>query len=1135
MNNSTYNSLGFNSYPSVAAGSKSLAFADCNASISVSDYKWLTPSLKTTQQGTAVQPAFSCKVLDDSLISNAIIGTYNLSNSQVRIAPDGKTYVVANYATGNKLGLWILSSAASISKLSSAPDTIIANSWQTNSSPSLNISDWILGSYVIDVAYIDSGSNNVVFERSYDAGLTFVNITTEPLIFPATGQNLGLSVCRPTLNTSNMVDGMVFVSCLADDGSISYQNEDIYYIFFDGSSATSLIRKRVSSHDWIIHSIAAERIGDKYYIFWSGYHQQLENVNNVYSIYATTLIERHSDSTSDYWSEDREFLTSLSASASNLVSYKYPNINISDDVVYLTVNTTSIVSIDENQTVTTESRTLLLTSSDALYFSYPTMIIYSDGTEFSRFTAFDDKVLFAADSSYYYVFGSGRVWQYIKKNIVANLTDDILKYSVSETANAISSISLNVGNANNQWVGSSPTKTNAEALAKNKKILLEQGYVSGGVAALVPKNTFFIDDISQVVASNKNELAITGRDLFKNFRVLKSKYQFNYFSPDYVYDSFDGSTINNWSQLSGSWSEDSSGRYLYLSSAPDTVGNPVEEYNLVYNKPLIRKSECRFFFTTTFQWPISTPADYNRAEKFFFYIYYKDSLNFVRVNVWSYQWDGINAAKYQWEIEAVVNGSMSQYVSSGLHSITDASNNAPFWIEINNYRTIRVTNRLDGFADPLDPRMLQYSTDYLALTLDDTFEIEQSTFGFGCAKYSPKIRNFAFAQFENSNSISDMSYDICNKAGVSELNLQKNIKEHFYSSYNWSGTHALENRIMKIATGNNVEYNAVQSDAEIEFDAKADRTAAGDYDFNIYIRDQVQNDMTNSYQLTIGEVSGTIDVSLFINNTSFSVPYGGTQFLLYRSMYNGGPTIGADLTEWHRYKVSFDKGWFSLYIDNKLVFSFNDIAYYSRGFTSGYFGFKAVSNCTLNIKNMSAGAFWNQIDRASINPGDDFESTLRNIYDTVKGYTFSDNMGRFSAKKLLSTESSNYSYEEQITQQNYVNSDVQYVNQITVIGSGVSYVMRDSESIGTNNVIREAVVVDYKITTLKEAIDRATYELTDKNRFLNQTGPIQLNNVGSELLDVVHITNADLNLNDDFRVYSQTTTLDGQSNAYTIS
>ena len=208
----------------------------------------------------------------------------------------------------------------------------------------------------------------------------------------------------------------------------------------------------------------------------------------------------------------------------------------------------------------------------------------------------------------------------------------------------------------------------------------------------------------------------------------------------------------------------------------------------------------------------------------------------------------------------------------------------------------------------------------------------------------------------------------------------------------------------------------------------------------------------------------------------------------------------------------------------------------------GYIGFAAdifedgvtPDNSSMLVKNITSGTFSQQISSFAVNPGDDMATALQTTINTVMGWSLSDLFGRLKLITLSSTDPSGYTYENQIDKVIPDISDKEYINQVTVIGTGVSAIARSGTSIGATTRIRDSVIVDYKITTLSDAQSRADYELQNASKFNNQAQVNQIVNPGSEIFDIITVINADANISGTYRIYNQDEGIDGQSSSYAM-
>lgn len=371
------------------------------------------------------------------------------------------------------------------------------------------------------------------------------------------------------------------------------------------------------------------------------------------------------------------------------------------------------------------------------------------------------------------------------------------------------------------------------------------------------------------------------------------------------------------------------------------------------------------------------------------------------------------------------------------------------------------------------------------------------------------------------------------------------LQDYLFDNSRWTGSFSFANRIMKIAAGNSVFRNVAQmSDGEVDFEARITPTdATAQYGMNFLFRSQSLLNASNCYSASVQKktdpYTGNINANKFIQCQIRNASTGFGDKVIFESGKVQSPTLQPannllfDLPNWQHYKVLFSKGWISVFIDGILVLDWYDnntqVTY-----STGYFGFGAQANTTLEVRNVVGTVFFQQVNKFSINPGDDFDTAIRTLTDTIRAWNFSDLFGRFKSVVLYAGDVANYTYQNQLWTQSTDESDKEFVNQVTVIGLNVSAIARDNTSIGSTGAVRDEVIVDYKITTLKDAQDRAAYELVNFNKFNAQSDPKVANNVGSEVFDVVQIINTDSNLNQSIRIYQQRAGMDGTSNNYTL-
>lgn len=378
------------------------------------------------------------------------------------------------------------------------------------------------------------------------------------------------------------------------------------------------------------------------------------------------------------------------------------------------------------------------------------------------------------------------------------------------------------------------------------------------------------------------------------------------------------------------------------------------------------------------------------------------------------------------------------------------------------------------------------------------------------------------------------------------------IEDYVYEPTHFFGSFTTPNRILTIpANYYAMRQLSTMADGEVEFEARitpidTDQTVfSNSWGMDFVFRSNNLS-LTNCYLAAILQKpnpNGTPPIYTecsFINKSSslgeVTMWQSGNLAGLFATPENN---LLFDLTVWHKYKVSFNLGWMMVFIDDMMVNVWYDNNNSTQSgdpmtWSDGYFGWRAQTNSTVEVRNITSTVFFNQVNKLTISPGDSLDDNLRSLTDTIRGWNYSDLFGRLVSKVLYSADKPTYIYNQQLIAQNVDNSDKEFCNQVTVIGSGVSTIARDNESIGTSGTVRDRIIIDYKIRTLKDAQDRAQYELVNANKFNFQSDPKQVNQLGSEVLDVAHILNQYSNTNDDVRIYSQSIKLDGGSSEYSI-
>lgn len=1120
------------------------------ASITVSDYKWLTQSLKTAQLGPGYRPYYTCKVVDDTLQPLSIVTVPNSApyNGDGINAPDGQVLAIgnANDGTGN-LAFWKLADATTGWGTYTTLETF-AN-WRNDLNSSIAVSDWINGTYVIDVYYYVnvSGALKIKCKRSIDGGTTFSALTINDIsVSNSTTDNMYLSAGTPVLLGNGNVQGAVFyIKKVARDAFAAYYR--ICYQAYAGIGGTfspeTLWSFSVDSQDWTMHSLDSYWFEGSYYVVFAGYHNYYDTiVNSNFGIYSTRLDTLLSNTSTDTWAPVTEVFISASPSATNLNVFTYPKLSRSDNEFYLlfkavVVEQVSTGSTGQQYNVITATYRYLMRSEDLRDFTYPVPLTFTDGTPFTT----DRGVTFVPQGNYVYTIGNGTVWQYIKNNITADITNSIISYSIRELAGAASQITITLGNANNQWVGPSPTKTGASAIASNRKILLEQGYYnSDGVGETVPKNIFYIDDITQNVGANANTVDISGRDLVKKLKILTTKFAYTFRGITAYADIFNGSTVGNWNISSGTWSQ---------AGGSFSVGNPGTGNIALATLRGTLNSSSDSMISCVMTAPSAFSGHPSGAYSAIYPVYV-DSNNYIQFKVY------LNGVTLYYNVTIVLNGTPYTIVDSFFTS--SSYQGGTFNVMIRKYAYGFMSITIGSLGDINTPTTFDPSASPAPFVVDNGSATGVVNFGayfttsqwavngvpaLGSAGYATSFKYFKYIRFSNSQSVQDIIKKVGTLSGITDYNTKYLYADTSFPTTDYNGTYTASQQSMLINPSQVVLNKALTlKNGELQFTGRVLPTSpSASSAMNILCQVAGIATSTNTYyrfEIEKNMPSGFVVASLYLN-------LGGTETLLtssspftYTSAYTANGLTSDIMTDTD-YKIVLVDQFLYLFIDDRLVLSWQDNNTVNTGisFSTGAWGFKTDSNSSVYIKNVKSRLLWNQIERVSINPGDQLDTMLKGITDGVRAWTYSDLMGHMTGTVLNSGDVSTYTYDDAIYSQQSDASDKEYVNQVTVYGAGVSAVYQNASLIVSAGQIREMAVVDYKITTYDDAYIRAQNELINANRFLTQNSPIHPLNVGSEIFDPVTIINVGDNSTDtdgDFRVYNQTIANDGSKGQYNL-
>ncbi len=1145
MNNATLNSLSLNNQLSVTTLQPAVA-GEIGASVVVSDYKWLTQTLKTAQQQQALRPYYTCQIIDDNMVpvtSNRI--STNPKQGNAVQSPDGFILAVGLDASNN-VGFWKIINGTNTAQWNAAPNTILENNASNRNSRntySIKVSDFINGTYKIDVYFFgnfDAGAGpNLTIKHyySYDGGTTWAS--SEPLnstsvVYDSSLTTFSIAGGKPYLDNQGHIISTCFYSFgdvfNAAPSHIYYQQQQFSGVGIAFGSEVKWSGRDINTNDWSLwyEGLDSELIDGKFHLCFSGFHtfyeavNQNDNINN-FNLYITKIESLSNSQSTDIWGKPVAIATADSSSPQNLNEFLQPNLNLIGDTLFVTFLGETVKDFSLNlSTNTTNVDVYQSSSKDFINFSYPVPLttgydmagigqnsFFNQGSNFYLLYAVDPTV----------VLNKTNLIQLHQNNIVADVTDDILNYKIVDNQQGASTIQLVVGNANNKWYAGNPsTGLGYAALAKNNKINIFQGYYNAsGLPEVVPKDIFYIDDIQQTVNSNRNDLTITGRNLYKNLKTLSTKFTYSFDGIRKYVDYFNSNTAQNYNFQTGSWSID-----LNAGQLVQTDSTAAETFAIF---SLYQQQKSNTIFSVCAQLNTSFATIGTAIITMFFY--YVDPMNYVRIEV--YHSDLVN---HTWIISKRVNGTITA-LQTGTFAFGTHNNIFPFLFVRNSFYKCQIyvgsdINDGEGKSSFNTPTALGTEVDFSGLFT------ELGSVGLGGILTTQAFDLFRYFEFDQSQNIEELSKNLATKASIFDYKMPTIFKDYLYSNADYTGTFTTPNRILTIPSGNIVTKNDENfDDLEVKFDAKiAPIDTTQNYGFSFKFRDNTTDGL--KYLLKFNNQKG--DASASYISVRLYLDVSGVEYLLGGSGGFGGVYSNNQLfniNDWHNYRVVFQEYYLFVMIDNIVVFVywFNTS---DANENTGKIGFKAL-NGIVSIKNIVGVELYSQIDTYSLNPGDDLENSLDNLTSTVLNYYFSDLLGRFKIKQLSSDEASNYTYQDQVVLQSVDNSDKEYVNQVTVNGLNVIATVRDDASISSSGLVRELVVNDNKITTYKDAYNRGRAELISANKYNNQYSPKQVLNVGSEVYDVVTVINTGANssnVDQDVRIYSQENEVGGNNSDY---
>jgi hypothetical protein len=1133
---------------SISVGSE--VISEVQGSITVSDYAWMTNTLIAAQQQSGLRPYFAVNIVDDTIQPEAILSAPGAPiNGSIVSAPDGNLLAVGGDGSGN-MCFWKITNPSG--SWTSQNKHVFTSTYLSQFNASIGVSNWYRGTYVIDIYYhiANSGNINIVHYQSLDGGLTWSSsITTNaPGISSSTSSNVYLAAVSPWVNADSSISSLFFYIF---NNSLWY---DIYYQFYNSDQGSTfqtavIWTNQVSSQDLIIHSIDAYRSSTGVInLAISAYHQWQDTITNAnYGIYQTQL-KNLTNGINDVWTNLTQIFTNISASTNNLNVYTYPKISYDGTYYWILFRAVVVTGQQSSQTQTTTNVVtqvyyFLVKSPDFENFSYPAPLIFTDGTIFTD-TKANSWVNFQGTNVY--VGGNGLMWEYQINSITADVTNSVLNYEINEAAGSASTMTLTIGNQNNQWYGASPTKPGASAIAANRKIYLDQGYYNAsGNPESVPHDIFYIDDIQLNVTANTNDLVLQARNSYKALKTFTAKYAYDYRGPLYYTDPFDGTTLSNWNQISGTWQEIGSSPFFAI----EPVGSPSTQALISHQiENPASSSEAVYCVYASF------PTASISGETLYIYPYYADSNNNLLFQVQS---DGANN-----HISIIATqGGITNIITSGqLLNSAYSGNIAPivihrfnyadylFIIGSDYYNTVQSLDpNTSGITTPA-PTMLSASGS--SVNVGGTWQVRNGVFAMGAIGYEVNFSVFKHIEYADSLSIQDIVQRIGGLSGITSYNQTYSFNEDLYLPSNYSYDHAPTANagyftVNPSSSAMNTQFTMTNN--EVEFKARMRPSSIGSgTSLNFFFR--TSSNTTDFQTGYIWNIAWTPTQNHTSSRIKFRDTTQGGDFLFsssssidYLPMGTYQNNLEFDLEQWHTYRLVAIDGWIFGFIDKRLVISWQDNHFKSNTHaapTTGGIGFQTDSNTNADVQFIRCRTLWNQVQDFTISPGDEGDTDMLNLLQTIQGWVYSNLMGQFTSKLLLATESSSYTYQNGIVSSSTDNSDKEYVNQVTVYGLNVSAIAQDQNSISTTGRVREMTIIDYTILTYQDALSRANNELIHANQYLNQNTPQYPNNVGAQLFDVITIVNTgqnSSNINGNFRTYNQTIINPGSNGFYSVS
>lgn len=1154
---------------------------DLPATLVVSGYKWLTQDLYDVQQSFVTRPYFSAKILDDSTkptgISESNVAPYQWGSAAP--TPDGNI-VAAGFDNTGAINFYkgrnIANGWDSLFNFDSGAALIPAGG-QINQ-VQIAVSDYYRDSYHIDVAYLTNFNSgfgpDVLLQlwRSDDGGVTWNNqiFTLTDLIVASLPDNLYIALMKPRLIDGTMVSAFIYLSPTGNTMASGYPAYQLNYSVYPNSVITTW-GGNVDSQDWTIHSFDSFYLNGIDYVVFSGFRNIIDNPNFEsanqnpnYELWVTSVPRRAykpgSDVLPQVWSPPMPIFPANSNTPNNQNQYIFPKATVQKgfvDVIFKSVTTSSISLTAQGSTSTTvgiSENYMHTRTQDGFNFSYPDILVDVNGNLILEPSSLNQLQSFVSQDNFYYLCGGNQIIQFIFNNVLADLSADIIGYQIQETAGQPSSITLQVANQDNKWVGSDPTGPGAAAIIRNSKILVQQGFYSNNVPKTAPRNIFYIDDIQQSVTGTNNDLTLVGRDWFKKLITLITRFSLQWIGPLLYTDIFDGSTLANWNQISGNWSESGNQISPAANASGDSIIALTGIQQITYGSLLVVNMG-----------PVGTTDNQGAT----IYLVYIDPSHWIRLDIF-YE---VAGSIIIWQIEFLA-GSSGGGIYNGTLAISPAdwtTGNVGFVVKQYDYYKFNFLVSGVSSGVPENPLSLWNSV-LILMTISGAgsngeFDLSsiflmypefQKGWAVGLGTTGGNVTPFSYfkyTQFGSVNNILSVSEALAAEAGIftkydsppvvpnttTTTVAQQTFVELLYAPQ-FSGQFNVLNRQLIIPPNGaafSTDTTKNIANGKISFHAKAIAQATGPNDkfgFALTFRGSGIGGTFDSYVFRVYQYEGG---NGFVN-CRFERILNDTVVAIFPNSVGDDAAIqpqagslNIDITKYHLYEISMIDGWMYAHIDGTMVAAWNDNNTDLPYLTDGYWGFMSNdSNSTAYVQSITSPQFWKPVQSFSFNPGDDAENAVLSLVQQVRGWAFSDLFGRMKYVLLSPNDQPNFTYDNQIWSQIVDQSDKEYISQVTVYGTGVMATATNT-NLMAGVPVRDAVIVDYTITTQSDAQTRANLELQNYNQYLDQYEPTEVLNPGSELFDAVVVVNTGNNtsgVDSPTRIYSQTFNEGGGTN-----